>query len=158
MSQSLSSRAMSFDRETSEVNWNQQVSIPFEQGDVFRPTTWLKRQSSRIVSIPFEQGDVFRQHLKRQTQRSLGLNPFRAGRCLSTSDFVITLPYGIVSIPFEQGDVFRLCSPFKTSKSRLVSIPFEQGDVFRLLAMVYLWRVGGSQSLSSRAMSFDIKI
>ena len=36
------------------------VSIPLEQGNVFRlgdGTTWLRRQS---VSIPLEQGNVFR--------------------------------------------------------------------------------------------------
>ena len=36
-----------------------------------------------------------------------GLNPFRAGRCLSTISAIGTIPTGIVSIPFEQGDVFR---------------------------------------------------
>ena len=37
MSQSLSSRAMSFDNFTKkEINMNIKVSIPFEQGDVFR--------------------------------------------------------------------------------------------------------------------------
>ena len=38
-----------------------------------------------------------------------GLNPFRAGRCLSTTKEEITAPaVDKVSIPFEQGDVFRL--------------------------------------------------
>ncbi len=37
------------------------------------------------VSIPFEQGDVFRPKRKtKDEQYPLGLNPFRAGRCLST--------------------------------------------------------------------------
>ncbi|MFQ7554163.1 MAG: hypothetical protein ACLRLU_03325 [Haemophilus parainfluenzae] len=40
----------------------------------------------------------------------------------------------------------------------LVLIPFEQGDVFRRLALLdKLIAVGESQSLSSRAMSFDGK-
>ena len=61
----------------------------------------------------------------------LCLNPFRAGRCLSTSELFINLGIEIVSIPFEQGDVFR---PIKDLKETAKSV---------------------SQSLSSRAMSFD---
>ena len=37
----------------------------------------------------------------------LRLNPFRAGRCLSTKNQIFNLLYNLVSIPFEQGDVFR---------------------------------------------------
>ena len=36
------------------------VSIPFEQGDVFRRPLMLKSLPEQDVSIPFEQGDVFR--------------------------------------------------------------------------------------------------
>ena len=36
-----------------------------------------------------------------------GLNPFRAGRCLSTTKTESLRLEAIVSIPFEQGDVFR---------------------------------------------------
>ena len=37
-----------------------------------------------------------------------GLNPFRAGRCLSTGEFLSnSYEWNKVSIPFEQGDVFR---------------------------------------------------
>ena len=60
-SQSLSSRAMSFDR-----NW------PWE------------RRVRFLVSIPFEQGDFFRQNQKDLIILLACLNPFRAGRCLST--------------------------------------------------------------------------
>ena len=61
-SQSLSSRAMSFDYYVYQ-NFIQQyyVSIPFDQGNVFRHLLCL-------VS----------------TTQFVGLNPFRAGRCLST--------------------------------------------------------------------------
>ena len=106
-SQSLSSRAMSFDikvgttSETTNVSipFEQgdvfrhkledrkyplnEVSIPFEQGDVFRPTSSTTSCSSCIVSIPFEQGDVFRHSLVINWGKWC-LNPFRAGRCLST--------------------------------------------------------------------------
>ena len=60
-----------------------------------------------------------------------GLNPFRAGRCLSTSFIII-----IMEIYY-------------------VSIPFEQGDVFRQIMTTQLFNKTESQSLSSRAMSFD---
>ena len=36
------------------------------------------------VLIPFEQGDVFRQRIGLKWKEFLSLNPFRAGRCLST--------------------------------------------------------------------------
>ena len=36
-----------------------------------------------------------------------GLNPFRAGRCLSTKTLLAVTLVATVSIPFEQGDVFR---------------------------------------------------
>ena len=64
----------------------------------------------------------------------------------------------IVSIPFEQGDVFRPTTNGVSSVIDLfVSIPFEQGDVFRQLLERCSSRNGESQSLSSRAMSFDKK-
>ena len=37
----------------------------------------------------------------------LCLNPFRAGRCLSTRKLVENYGLEVVSIPFEQGNVFR---------------------------------------------------
>ena len=108
------------------------------------------------VSIPFEQGDVFRHKLE---DRKYPLNE--------------------VSIPFEQGDVFRPTSSTTSCSSCIVSIPFEQGDVFRHLVIELLFRITcclnpfragrclsteiiyanesfESQSLSSRAMSFDL--
>ena len=107
MSQSLSSRAMSFDIEyygTLSCNWR--VSIPFEQGDVFRQAG-LGITEGGWVSIPFEQGDVFRPITSRQAKALK------------------------VSIPFEQGDVFRRIKMKEFTTDDQVSIPFEQGDVFR---------------------------
>ena len=59
------------------------VSIPFEQGDVFRLSCRDGLATDGCVSIPFEQGDVFRLR-QAQTLEKGSLNPFRAGRCLST--------------------------------------------------------------------------
>ena len=87
----------------------------------------------KIVSIPFEQGDVFRLEAQQLIQtRKKGLNPFRAGRCLSTNIFMI-----------------------EVLKKLYVSIPFEQGDVFRPAVAALSGCAELSQSLSSRAMSFD---
>ena len=61
-SQSLSSRAMSFDQEEEHTPKIKEVSIPFEQGNVFR----LYSAILLILS-------------------ALCLNPFRAGQCLSTA-------------------------------------------------------------------------
>ena len=67
-----------------DVVLNLHVSIPFEQGDVFRLIIIIYGRFILCVSIPFEQGDVFRQDYKDQI-KSLGcLNPFRTGRCFST--------------------------------------------------------------------------
>ena len=63
--------------------------------------------------------------------RSLRLNPFRTGRCLSTDEVFIYMQDLDVSIPFEQGDVFRHAIDYELGVAHL------------------------SQSLSNRAMSFD---
>ena len=52
---------MSFDRmKTFETICDDLVSIPFEQGDVFRRLDEKVQKAKTLVSIPFEQGDVFR--------------------------------------------------------------------------------------------------
>ena len=86
LSQSLSSRAMSFDvYMVIPLNTRRKVSIPFEQGDVFRREVARASRRNNFVSIPFEQGDVFRP-TGTTIYKNSGqcLNPFRAGRCLST--------------------------------------------------------------------------
>ena len=85
MSQSLLNRAMSFDRK--KMNFLlplKKVSIPLEQGNVFRLTTKLKRTTK------------------------MGLNPFGTGQCLSTKAQLVERMARAVSIPLEQGNVFRL--------------------------------------------------
>ena len=158
LSQSLSSRAMSFDDiHCIDIQINKICLNPFRAG--------------RCLSTE-RRGD--------KTVLCSRLNPFRAGRCLSTDDVLNMRTHFRVSIPFEQGDVFRprngdssesigLClNPFRagrclsTKKERQlqmlenVSIPFEQGDVFRQkLYFLDNENFYTSQSLSSRAMSFD---
>ena len=110
MSQSLSSRAMSFDQSNKSIfNKSNRVSIPFEQGDVFRPMWFPKRKltrsssqslSSRAMSFDGQNVVVTKAYYLSQSLSSramsfdcvnvvkqapmAGLNPFRAGRCLST--------------------------------------------------------------------------
>ena len=52
---------MSFDDIKNAIPNTDKVSIPFEQGDVFRQKIVSKLNELGVVSIPFEQGDVFRQ-------------------------------------------------------------------------------------------------
>ena len=108
LSQSLSSRAMSFDRTTSGRTTESNVSIPFDQGDVFRRSYSYYHQRTRYVSIPFDQGNVFRLLERIRKRRRIR-----------------------VSIPFDQSDVFR---------------PANGGTL----------PTDKSQSLSIRAMSFDL--
>ena len=68
-----------------------------------------KMETKRVVSIPFEQGDVFRQLIslnkpKEATSQSLSSRAmsFDIGTLVRLSTMIN------VSIPFEQGDVFRL--------------------------------------------------
>ena len=70
------------------------VSIPFDQGNVFRLQTLSFR--AVFVSIPFDQGNVFRPN---------GVSS------------VIDL---FVSIPFDQGNVFRQAQQFQ-SNERMMS-------------------------------------
>ena len=130
-SQSLSSRAMSFDVNLIYQKYRSYlVSIPFEQGDVFRHKTGCAPRTIR-VSIPFEQGDVFR-------PKSGTKNP---NPCSSQS-------LSSRAMSFDEND--------KLNYYRIiVSIPFEQGDVFRRKMVMDKLQAIASQSLSSRAMSFD---
>ena len=59
------------------------------------------------VSIPLEQGSVFRQQINLLSQQQKGLNPFGTGQCLSTTSTIMVFKRSIVSIPLEQGSVFR---------------------------------------------------
>ena len=112
------------------------------------------RKLPSLVSIPFEQGDVFRLIQRLKKIFSYSLNPFRAGRCLSTEILNAIAWQGLVSIPFEQGDVFRLkqvTSRWHTSGLN----PFRAGRCLSTETFVNLPLTLTSQSLSSRAMSFD---
>ena len=133
------------------------VSIPFDQGNVFRHSRTIKKkgdplsQSLSIRAMSFDNTNT------QQKENIMSLNPFRSGQCLSTvehgnDDFLpeqsqslsiramsfdivglgSVLGDGSVSIPFDQGNVFRLLKACKEELENAVSIPFDQGNVFRL--------------------------
>ena len=154
VSQSLSSRAMSFDGEVqASVDYNT-VSIPFEQGDVFRPQgnseiCWAFRSqslSSRAMSFDSRTAQYEMELTKSQSLSSRAmsfdrfersryfnanrLNPFRAGRCLSTR-----------------------FSPL--NKKSYCLNPFRAGRCLSTIEQYRTLHKIRSQSLSSRAMSFD---
>ena len=81
---------------------------PFGTGQCL-PTFNLSLSSPCAVSIPLEQGSVFRQNRFRQHNSVYsGLNPFGTGQCLPTKSGVLPrLTARKVSIPLEQGSVFR---------------------------------------------------
>ena len=132
------------------------------------------------VSIPFDQGDVFRLNDEEVIKTELrGLNPFRSGRCLSTQPFATKIhiaesqSLSIRAMSFDGScstirNIQRSLNPFRSGRclstkeaheervkawslnpfrsgrclstlysaillilSALVSIPFDQGDVFR---------------------------
>ena len=87
-SQSLWNRAMSFDKPNIMQERYLRVSIPLEQGNVFRQKTVKLHGTDKKVSIPLEQGNVFRPKLP------------------------LWCKFQNVSIPLEQGNVFRLYTPF----------------------------------------------
>ena len=51
---------MSFDRNQAVIKKAETVSIPLEQGNVFRHEKLVEVLSRGFVSIPLEQGNVFR--------------------------------------------------------------------------------------------------
>ena len=59
-SQSLWNRARSFDNEEEQASILKTVSIPLEQGKVFRLYRVVFHFDLYVVSIPLEQGKVFR--------------------------------------------------------------------------------------------------
>ena len=62
------------------------VSIPLEQGNVFRRRYCANIWRTIKVSIPLEQGNVFRRNaICTQLICFLSLNPFGTGQCLSTN-------------------------------------------------------------------------
>ena len=132
------------------------VSIPLEQGGVFRLTTNTTRIALIHVSIPLEQGGVFRQYMMFDLHGLIRLNPFGTGRGLSTSVKVLNKFFPLRSQSLwnragsfdllkrtfgkyfeESQSLWNRAGSFDLSIKALrrilksVSIPLEQGGVFR---------------------------
>ena len=98
----------------------------------------------------------FDQRMKQLVLYVFSLNPFRAGRCLSTCNTrqerctIASQSLSSRAMSFDSWNNANILTP------DYVSIPFEQGDVFRRQKdrEVQVFE-NQSQSLSSRAMSFD---
>ena len=110
-----------------------------------------------LVSIPLEQGNVFRHKI---CAVKLGdyarLNPFGTGQCLSTSVTNTNQSADLSLNPFGTGQCLSTCAPTHWKEKLSVSQSlwnramsfddFHQTNVFQYLV---------SQSLWNRAMSFD---
>ena len=108
---------------------------PFRTGRCLSTQQPTGNSGFYFVSIPFEQGDVFRPHderLKAWKRASQSLSNRAMSFDRRSTEFARASR--TVSIPFEQGDVFRHRIEAKAKEIYSVSIPFEQGDVFRLYA------------------------
>ena len=138
--QSLWNRAVSFDENRAQLTNDITVSIPLEQGGVFRRYSDKRNKTSWRVSIPLEQGKVFRLTKDRYNAKQ-SFNPFRTGRGLSTLCILTTLPHFRCFNPFGAGPGLSTSKLIeKLSEDKNVSIPLEQGKVFRHIKMdkVYL--------------------
>ena len=107
--QSLWNRARSFDYVYFFTKQRySSVSIPLEQGGVFRLNLKGTVSKEELVSIPLEQGRVFRLNSPEAIEKeTIGLNPFGTGQGLSTAVKRAEALDVDVSIPLEQGRVFR---------------------------------------------------
>ena len=83
------------------------VSIPFDQGNVFRHSRTIKKKGDPLSQSLSIRAMSFDNLQERICKRTFCLNPFRSGQCLSTKDGQQVWVHPFVSIPFDQGNVFR---------------------------------------------------
>ena len=85
------------------IGWGKIVSIPLEQGSVFRQKKNKKHQK-QSVSIPLEQGSVFRQNAEvTDLMLRFRLNPFGTGQCLPTHKIPLKMRLLLCLNPFGTG-------------------------------------------------------
>ena len=105
--------------------------IPFKQGHVFRHSILNGNRLNGGSLNPFRAGRCLSTNQITSIFILPGLNPFRTGRCLSTKG-----KYGYWIIlnslnPFRTGRCLSTRVAVEVVNPETVSIPFEQGDVFR---------------------------
>ena len=128
---------------------------PFRTGRCLSTVVFNKDKWKYDVSIPFEQGDVFRLMKKGNHVVSRSLNPFRTGRCLSTIAPAVTeeeVKSQSLSNRAMSFDTMKLLFLMKNVKSQSLSI---RAMSFDQMLKNRVRRATESQSLSIRAMSFD---
>ena len=77
---------------------------PFRSGQCLSTLEALDKLLGISVSIPFDQGNVFRQGVAMEIAKELyGLNPFRSGQCLSTLSLLVHLLVMVRLNPFRSG-------------------------------------------------------
>ena len=104
-----------------------------EQGEVFRLLRKGELNAGQQVSIPLEQGGVFRPIESTSRTTVAGLSQSLWNRAGSFDTGVASSVDSVaVSIPLEQGRVFRHTTQIAIQQALRVSIPLEQGRVFRL--------------------------
>ena len=85
LSQSLSSRAMSFDTTLSPNDWPLRSLNPFRAGRCLSTIRILRKLKRKLCLNPFRAGRCLSTKKMKKFKTFNGLNPFRAGRCLSTA-------------------------------------------------------------------------
>ena len=106
-SQSLWNRAMSSDEWKVQTSHKEKCLNPFGTGQCLPTLEGSGPKEADRVSIPLEQGNVFRLKKRKHLCVKIGLNPFGTGQCLPTVDKAGLESHTAVSIPLEQGNVFR---------------------------------------------------
>ena len=130
------------------------VSIPLEQGSVFRHSEWANQQKVRSQSLWNRAASFDHIHIgRRRTVKSL--NPFGTGQCLSTGIFDCIELVRNVSIPLEQGSVFRLSKVINLTQHALSQSLWNRAVSFDKIGVNNLIERCLSQSLWNRAVSFD---
>ena len=95
---------MSFDMLENAVQRTVKTSLnPFRAGRCLSTKGAALKMETLKVSIPFEQGDVFRLKERQQALVRRCLNPFRAGRCLSTKSTLRMKTLASCLNPFRAG-------------------------------------------------------
>ena len=146
---------MSFDSVLSNIaDTAESVSIPLEQGYVFRPDWHDNTLSEQIVSIPLEQGNVFRLCKCVTVQSGWSLNPFGTGQCLSTNRRASCSGLSRLN-PFGTGQCLSTVLTKGTDVNATLSQSLWNRAMSFDLRRAYENEFFRSQSLWNRAMSFD---
>ena len=136
------------------------IYIPLKQNGVFRQYEKSYLKIRKNVSIPFEQGDVFRQTVATEDKQNDFLSQSLSIRAMFFDTEIKIEPYpkgGSQSLS-SRAMSFDQQSVNNQSCSSTCLNPFRSGQCLSTVATGISSSVDRSQSLSSRAMSFDASI